>query len=289
MVAVVVAKQGKQMIIKKLVTSKEIERWIESHESADSARACLRYALAFNLLDASWVENLLSPFVTYDSQSVHVNGAPDPLRGEKVVFTYWQEKIETLRRSATRRPIFELATTSTGLPCAAGYQPAGDFDQNWLRKPLVNLTLSTDVDGLITRALMITVFPNPATCLRSGIFPGVDDPVKEGPRNFIRSGRDYQGLHFSFFLLNGKTGLDQGMCKTADQTQLNFPGSTYKNIVWEKMSDSDSTELRNAQFVGFPAVAVYYLDECILRFEGLISPDFLKEKVLEVSKLHVVQ
>lgn len=265
------------------------QEWINDQESSDSARACLRYALAFNLLEDCWLDEQLSPFATYDSQSVHVNGAANPLRGKEAVSSYWKEKIATLRRSAARRPLFELATTDTGETCLAGYQPSGEFDQNWLQKPLVNVTLSTDVNGLITRALMITVVPDPASCVRSGIFPGIEVPVKETPRNFIRRGSDFQGLHFTFFLLNGTAGLDQRMVKTADQTLRDFPGSSSRTIVWEGISEVDSAELAKAQFVGFPAVAVHYSGQCILRFEGLISPDVLKMKVLEASKLHVVE
>ena len=115
-----------------------------------------------NTLDVTWLKDALSPFVTYDSQSVHRNGIAVPLRGRRAVMAHWSSKIETLLRNSDRRPRFELATTSNGDPCAAGCQPTGELDQNWLDVPIANLTLQTDTQGLITSALMITVAPNPA-------------------------------------------------------------------------------------------------------------------------------
>ena len=276
------------MRLREIPVHDSIFRWVDEQESADSARACLRYALAFNSLDASWLENSLSQFVTYDSQSVHINGAANPLRGRDAVFSYWSDKIKTLRNSPSRRPRFELATTSIGQPCAAGFQPAGDFDQNWLQKSVANLTMETDIHGLITSALMITVAPDPASCSRSGIFPGIEVPVKETPRNFIRRSSGYEGLRFSFFLLDGKMRLDKRMVETEELALANFPGAMSKLMIWQEMTDSELGELASAQFSGFPAVAVYYLDQCIFRHQGLISPDSLTTAVEGVSKLHVV-
>jgi hypothetical protein len=276
------------MRLRELPVNDSISRWVDEQESADSARACLRYAVAFNSLDASWLENSLSPFATYDSQSVHINGAANPLRGRDAVFYYWSDKIKTLRNNPSRRPRFELATTSLGQPCAAGFQPAGDFYQNWLQKPVVNLALGADIDGLIISALMITVAPDPASCSRSGIFPGIEVPVKETPRNFIRPSSGFEGLRFSFFLLDGKMRLDKRMVETAQLTLANFPEAKSKLMIWQEMSDSEMGELTSAQFSGFPAVAVYYLDQCIFRHQGLISPESLTEAVKGVSKLHVV-
>jgi hypothetical protein len=96
------------MRLRELPVNDSISRWVDEQESADSARACLRYAVAFNSLDASWLENSLSSFVTYDSQSVHINGAANPQRRRDAVFSYWSDKIKTLRNCPSRRPRFEL-------------------------------------------------------------------------------------------------------------------------------------------------------------------------------------
>ncbi len=270
-----------------LPLDERISRWIGAQTSEAQAQACVRYALAFNTLDVTWLKDALSPFVTYDSQSVHRNGMAVPLRGRRAVMAYWSSKIETLLRNSDRRPRFELATTSNGDPCAAGCQPTGELDQNWLDVPIANLTLQTDTQGLITSALMITVAPNPATCLRSGIYPGIEDPVQERPRGFIRPGPGYDGLRFVFFLLDGTMGLDKKMQETARATKETFPGADFRLLVWEHMTESEMEELRNAQFVGFPAVAVYFRDQCVLRHQGLMSPESLAAAVNGASTLYV--
>lgn len=260
-----------------------IVQWVVAQENHASAVACVRYALAFNTLDMSWLKHALSPFVTYESQSVF-----DKLSGTKQVWGHLAGKVDALQRSRALRPRFELAITQMGEPCAAGFQPQGAYDRNWLQQPLTSVVFETDARGLITSILVITVAPATDSAKRSGIYPGVEGAVQERPRGFVRPGADYQGLRFVFFLLDGKTGLDQQMRKTAEAVASKFPGAECQVLVWQEMRGDEYQELHKAQFTGFPSVAVYYRNQGIFRKQGLISAEALTSAIQDATLMFVV-
>ena len=229
----------------------------------------------FNTLDLTWIEAALSPWVTYESQSVF-----EVLTGKDAVLKYFVGKILTLK-AGNRKPRGELAITSQGEPCVAMFQPRGQFDRNWLDTPLANVIFNVNENDLISGIFMISAVPSPASARRSGIFPGIEGPVAGAPKNVIRSAADYKGLRFDFFSDGSK--LDEMMRQTAYKTLDEFPEA---NRFFLSMEDHEATCASG--FIGFPSVAVYYQDEVVFRHQGLISSTELINRIKESTQLYVV-
>lgn len=259
-----------------------VRHWIGQFSQPAQAELCVRYALVFNTLNVNWLAKMFSPQVTYGSQSVF-----ETLNGYKAVWEYLSGKIETLGVKPAVRPRAELASDLDGAPCTLMFQPKGKFDCNWLELPLAYVTFKTDARGLASSIFMVTGVPSPASARRSGIFPGVRDAVHERARQFIRPRDNYQGLRFSYFLLDGKMRLDLEMMEVAAKVQEAFPGATSSTLVTTGRT-SAADELDEIGFIGFPAVAVYWQGEILFRHEGLVSADFLIEKIKGMTAMHVV-
>lgn len=265
-----------------LLDDARLSSWIDRTGLPAEAAACVRYALAFNTLDPGWLANALADQVTYDSQ--HAFGT---LRGQRRVFEYLRGKILTLREDPSVQPRFELAVTELGDCCAAGFQPMGAFDRNWLDTPLINVVFTVNPVGLIESILIITVAPSPAGADRSGIYPGVVENDGERPRKLLLPTTDYQGLQFVFFLLDDVIALDRRMRQVAEQTLARFPGAESRFVVSTRMTDTDNDAIARAQISGFPSVAVYFRGEAVCRQQGLISAETLTSMVSDATTLCV--
>ena len=141
--------------------------WIASHpEHQSSCRWLVRYARAFNSLSISPLSGSLSPWVSYESQSVF-----DKMTGPKRLFAYWEGKFASIARSESR-VVTELGTLPRGNPGVTLYQAASTLDTSWLDKPLAVMTAEVNPLGVATKLLMITCAPSPGSARGSGIYPG---------------------------------------------------------------------------------------------------------------------
>ncbi|MBA3006799.1 MAG: hypothetical protein KJ900_01555 [Proteobacteria bacterium] len=265
------------------VDDAQLNGWCDEFPDTAQALLCVRYALAFNTMDADWLKGTFASTVTYGSQSVL-----ETLQGQEAVWDYLSGKIRTLRAKPARRPRCELGVSETGRPCVLMYQPQGVYDRTWLDVPLVRVDIKTGVNGLAIEIFMITVVPSPASAKRSGIYPGVKEDVHERARRFIRPGDDYDaGLRFSIFLLDGEMSLDLRMMEESEKVMAAFPGSIRSTLITTQRTLA-SDELDQAGFIGFPSVAVFWKDEIIFRHEGLAFADHLIPEIQKMTALHVV-
>jgi len=260
----------------------QIQQWIGQFPNPAQAELCVRYALMFNTLAACWMDGRLSPFVTYGSQSVF-----ETLKGKRHVREYFSGKVENLRASPATQPRAELAVDINGFPCVVMFQPQDDYDRNWLDSPRAYVTFEPDALGLAISIFMITSVPSPASPVRSGIYPGVETAVRERGKGFVRPSDDFEGMHFSYFLLNGQMRLDQLMMEVAVKVEAAFPGSTRSTMNTANRT-SEKDELDEVGFYGFPSVAVYWRDKIVYRHEGLIPAQKLMDEIRKIAALHVV-
>jgi hypothetical protein len=264
------------------VDDARLNGWCKEFSDTAQAALCVRYALAFNAMDAGWLKDTLASTVTYGSQSVL-----ETLQGKEAVWDYLSGKIHSLRSNPKRRPRCELGVSEIGKPCVLMYQPQGAYDRTWLDIPLASVDIKMDNDGLASEIFMITAVPSPASAKRSGIYPGVKEDVHERAKRFIRPGDDYAGLRFSFFLLDGKMSLDRRMMEESEKVLAAFPGSIRSTLITSQRT-STADELDQVGFVGFPSVAVFWRDEIIYQHQGLIIADSLISEITKMTVLHVV-
>jgi len=251
------------------------EAWRAGLQTPATAELCLRFALSFNKLDASWFLSALAPDVTCESQSVF-----DVLEGADAVSGYIRGKMNTLRLSRDAKVRGELATLSSGEPCVALFQARDRYQTNWLNEALSNVTFQTDGQGRATRIFMITGVPSPACAVRSGIYPGCEPPVTESPKRFVRPDTGYAQLRFEVFLLNGRISLDLEMRRRIAEATRFFPHAQVCEIVTETACESEWRRVHRAGFNGFPAVAAYWKEQIIHLHQGVI---FLNSYVREIQ------
>lgn len=142
--------------------------WISASDQPLLARACARYALAFNTLDRDWLDGLFADDVQYGSQQVF-----DIVHGQRTVDEHLAGKIAMLRASPGRCLRFELAHSPVFGHCLAGFERTEDADRNWLARPKLTAVLSVDPAGRVASVMIVTVAPSPARVQRSGIYPGI--------------------------------------------------------------------------------------------------------------------
>ena len=142
--------------------------WIATSHKPALAEACVRYALAFNTLDRSWLAGLLADDVQYGSQQVF-----DIVHGRTPVCEHVGRKLEALRALPGREPRFELARSPTFGECLAGFERLEAAERNWLARPGLTAVLTVNATGHVASVMIVTVAPSPAHVQRSGIYPGI--------------------------------------------------------------------------------------------------------------------
>jgi hypothetical protein len=142
--------------------------WIAASDKPVLARACTRYALAFNTLDRDWLDGLFADDVQYGSQQVF-----DIVHGRRPVREHVARKIDALRGARGKACRLELARSPVFGECLAGFLRADDADRNWLARPRLTAVLTVDAAGQVASVMIVTVAPSPARVQRSGIYPGI--------------------------------------------------------------------------------------------------------------------
>lgn len=143
-----------------------ISVWIDKHKHRGEARWLVRYALAFNRLDATLLRDGLVSDVTYESQSVF-----ETMHGSEAFLRYLEGKFKTIQ-SSNAFVVADLSTFPGGKPCVAMYQMGDNARKEWLDTPIAAMTVSVSPEGLAQSMLMITCVPPPASAKGSGLFPG---------------------------------------------------------------------------------------------------------------------
>ena len=271
------------MSIRPIPTDNNIQIWCSKFLDRSQAEFCVRYALVFNTLDVGWLEDTLSPSVTYGSQSVL-----ETMVGISRVWEYLTGKMETLCLNHDRQPRCELAICVDGNPCVLMFQPQSAYDRNWLDSPLASLVIKTDDKCLATEFFMITVVPSPSLAERSGIYPGIEEDVHEHAKRFIRPSTDYKGLRFSYYLLDGKLSLDRRMVEESEQVLKAFPGAERRIIISLAPNSEEYDEILSVGFKGFPSVAVFWKGEIIYRHQGLVLANLLITVIKDTASMYVV-
>ena len=259
------------------------EAWQAGLQTPATAELCLRYALSFNKLDASWFLPALAPDVTYESQSVF-----DVLKGADAVSNYFRGKMNVLRLSRDATVRGELAALRTGEPCVALFQARDRYQTNWLGKASANVIFQTDEQGRATSIFMITVVPSPADAMRSGIYPGCEQPATESPKRFVRPDTGYAQLRFEVFLLDGQMSLDLEMRRRVNEAASFFPQAQMFEIVIETACESEWRRVDRAGFNGFPAVAAYWKEQIIHLQQGVILSDNYVRAIQSATALYLV-
>lgn len=250
----------------------EETNWIEEFNSDFDAWAALYYALTLNTLDFSWFEPLLSPVVTYESQSII-----EKLSGIKAVSQYLTGKIEALKQSgANAKVLAELGTTpDTGLPCVILYQAQGENDLNWRSRPIAYVLLKI-IKQKVESIFIVTVAPNPKQAKKSEIFPSAK--LDEKSVELYKLPPDSE-LEFLVFLLDGKMNLDKLMIETVDILTRRFPNNRTQIIKGLGDSQEDYDECVKRNINGFPVLIIQYKSKQLLRFDGIHSAENLIKSI----------
>jgi len=256
--------------------------WIASTTDPKVAKWVVRYARAFNTLDAGPIAEGLAPGVTYDSQSVF-----DTLDGPDRLLDYWRGKFEAIRGS-DRVLAVELALLPGGQPCAAMYQSASAEDANWLDVPLAVMTIKTDSKGQATSFLMITCAPSPASALGAGIYPGRSGVPAVRPRRFVRASPGFDEITLYVFYLDGAVGLDRAMAESVAEVHRELAGIQVVELVRQKADSQPGWDvLGRFGFQGFPSVGAMFMGRPIYRHQGLIAGSDLAAALRNAAPLYV--
>lgn len=257
--------------------------WINSHpELASSCQWLVRYACAFNSLDISPLKGTLSPWVSYESQSVF-----EKMTGPKALYAYWEGKFASIARSDSK-VVAELCTLPRGKPGVTLFQATSSLDTNWLDKPLAVMTAEVNQLGEATNLLMITCTPSPGTARGSRVFPGLTEIPLTNEKKFIRKSSDYSEIKLYAFYLSGKTSFDSDMACSVNFAKESLPGL---EVIEETIAGPDSSAERktanNFLFVGFPSVGAKFNGKTIYRHQGLIDGHNLVEALKAASPLYL--
>jgi len=259
-----------------LSLSPEELSWVKGYPEAWRAAALLvlRYAHAFNELDATWLRGCLAPAVTYASQSVF-----QELAGRTAVWEYLSGKIAALRSEGKDSMVrVELGSDAMGgKPCAIVLQANGPHDKNWVDRPLAYLTIEANSEGNATKLFMVTAVPPPASARRTGVFPGAKSLPKWQPLR--RATADYLGLKFHLFVWDGKPPLDTFMIASLEGVLQRLPGAALRVIRLETANEEESEVIAQLGIVSFPELAVYWEDTLVWQGRGLMGADAVERAV----------
>lgn len=266
--------------IERSITPEEAS-WIASHpEQADVCRWLIGYALAFNSLSIEPLKKSLSPWVTYESQSLF-----DKMEGPKRLYAYWKGKFESIAKSESK-VVAELSTLASGQPGVTLYQAGSALDTNWLDKPLAVMTAEVNALCEATTLLMITCAPSPSSARGSRIFPGIDGTPTTNEKKFIRKSPDYSEICLYAFYLDGVISLDLQMKRSVAFAQESLHGLKVVEETNAGLGSSISQEnLNKFHFVGFPSIGATFHGKPIYRQQGLISGERLVEALKAASPM----
>lgn len=261
--------------------SSDEARWIASHpEQADVCRWLVGYALAFNTLSIEPLKKTLSPWVTYESQSLS-----DKMEGPKLLYAYWKGKFQSIAKSESK-VVAELSTLPSGLPGVTLYQAGSALDTNWLDKPLAVMTAEVNALGEATMLLMITCAPSPSSARGTRIFPGFDGTPTTNEKKFIRKSSDYSEICVYAFYLDGEISLDIEMKRSVAFAQESLRGLKVIEETYSGLGRSINQEnLNKFHFVGFPSIGATFCGKPIYRQQGLISGERLVEALKTASPM----
>jgi hypothetical protein len=244
------------------------------------AEALVRYARAYNLLEIDWLEDVLHPEVTYESQSVF-----DVLEGRERVLHYLSGKLQTLKKhgdSCLCRA--ELAEASRGEYCVRLYQKSGEMDRSFHRNPVGLMEIKVDADGLITTFFLCTVVPSPSSARGSGVFPGLDEEEvwPAGPKPRLVGPR-YESLTLCLIQLDGNIELDRAMEANVREALRLLPGAVLERIVEDspKGTQEQSELLAEWMVNSFPVLVVLWNHELLLKFTGVHSSKRILDGISE--------
>ena len=144
-----------------------------------------KYCEAWNLLDADIIEPFIDEGVRYESQMVF-----DALLGKDAVLGHIRGKMKTIKKNAPASNAYaELAFVGSqrgmtiqlamaeGRPCALLAQP--------VRESILALVLLGVSEDKITSIDICAIVPNPKDAIRTGYYPGIDEPWIEWPEIVI--------------------------------------------------------------------------------------------------------
>lgn len=155
--------------LRDLVPTPTEAAWMESVIDPRLGEALLRYARAFNLLDATWVSGAIAEEATYDSQAVF-----ETLRGRARISRYLSGKIATLQRHiGSMRVRMELGHHRAIGCCVVVHQWDRDTDIGENDHAVGLMTIAVNAEGKIAKFSMATVAPHPCEAQRTGIYPGI--------------------------------------------------------------------------------------------------------------------
>ncbi|MBX3244331.1 MAG: hypothetical protein KF685_07725 [Acidobacteria bacterium] len=140
-----------------------------------------KYCEAWNLLDADIIEPFIDDGVRYESQMVF-----EPLLGKEAALGHIRGKMKTIKKNVPEANVYaELAFVGSqrgmtvqlamaeGRPCALLAQP--------VRENIVGLVLLSVSEDKIMSIDICAIVPNPKDAIRTGYYPGIDEPWIEWP------------------------------------------------------------------------------------------------------------
>ncbi len=170
--------------------------WIRGSVDPEGARACVQLAAGINLKDALLITDLLSDDCTYEAQDQY-----GKLRGRGPVGEHFAVVMENIRRAGPAREArAELAVEPAyGGPCVLVHQRDSACGRPGLGRSVGYFTVHELKEGRASVLFKVTAVPNPLTCRRSGIFPGLSPEE-------VRRAMEYSGERLTrsgevFFLL----------------------------------------------------------------------------------------
>ena len=161
----------------------EEREWVRRSADPEAARACAQVAAGINRKDALLITALLADDCTYESQDQY-----GKLRGRGPVGEHFAVVMENIRRAGPAREArAELAVEpACGGPAVLVHQRDSAYGRPGLGRIVGYLTVHELKEGRVGALFKVTAVPNPLTCRRSGLFPGL------APEE-VRAAKEYSG------------------------------------------------------------------------------------------------
>jgi hypothetical protein len=256
------------------------QEWIETFppDKRPTAEIAVLYARAVNLGEVELFGNVVGEGASLESQS---NNHTFRGRAEFLAFVRRQAIFRGDRPGGHGIALDVGRSPWKGDPCVIAYQPYGRIHQDWLQVPRCFIELTLDGDGKLEKALVVTIFPNPATASPGGLFPGIPDIAGEVG---CIAGIPPEEIELLLFIGSGQNDLDWRARQTAGLIAERFGCLPQREISLAGDLTQKEEELRESYKIeGWPALLVLHRGELIWRYLGVPSIQDVDRDIRKVT------
>lgn len=247
------------------------KRWISASADPEAAGACCRIAAGVNTKDPLLIIDVLSEDCTYESQSHY-----GKLRGRGPVGEHFAVVLENIRRAGPAREAkAELAVEPAGGgPCVLIHQRDSAYGRPGLGRPNGYFTVHDLRDGRAGTLFKVTAVPNPWSCRRSGLFPGLTVGEVNEAMAFpgLRLPRSGEVTFMLFTFGQPDSPWDERMREAVEEILPEF-----RPVRLRLCTAGDKGLHLGYGVTSFPSLAVIYRGAPVMILEGLHTARDLRE------------